>query len=146
VSVAQPNQLGALLRCHSLHLLVRGGREVGSLLAEGVRRLPLLTQQLVDNIHVAQHLGAGFAGEHADVALLLTHCGASLLRLVEVVLVPSELRDLRHVPQLDAGSARNLQRVILFSDLFGNREAELFSHLCSTSCVPGASLLDAHVS
>ena len=111
------------------------------MLPEGRRLLPLLIQHLVDDIHVRENvLSHGSSGD-PDVQLLLLHLRAPLLGLVQVILIPSKLRDLRGVPERNESPVWELQGEVPPNDLLRHSKGGLLSHLRGELRVVGSHWL-----
>ena len=124
----EPDELRPLLRVHPSHLAPVDIVEVRHVLAQRRSRLPLLVKHLVHNPHIRENGSSRALSLRVNVRLLLSDFGPALLRLVKVILVSSELRDLRGIEELDKGPGRKLQGEVFPYNLLRNPKGRGVSH------------------
>ena len=89
--IGQPFQLSAVLRCHASHLSPIDPRKVFDVRSHCRSGLPLLIQHFSNDLHIRHLWTACIAGQLPNANLLGLNSVPPLLRLIERILIASEL-------------------------------------------------------
>jgi hypothetical protein len=122
MGVAQSRQLRTLFLLHASQLLSMQRSQIVGMLGERRGSLPLLVQHLVRNMHVRHASVACSSGLLPNGLLLSPNNMQAFLAFICVLLIASELGDFWSVPEMEEGSIRQLQGVVLLQDLLSGSQ------------------------